>query len=213
MKYVNEYTMGTAATVATTGLAYYLSPTATLTFTSIAGLATLSLAAVVGSYAAFLGAKAAYSYFLGDETATSEAKKDDKPAPRRSPRLNPELAKKQQEEEAKKNAPSMLKNGVTAVSNAASNVTTGISTRLSNAVGAVKNWWKGEEAAKPAAKEEAAKPAAKKEAAKPAAKKEAAKPVTHAYAAKKQAAKKGAVVEMAINNRPKRNVAPIVRFK
>ncbi|MGE3318708.1 MAG: hypothetical protein AB7I18_05375 [Candidatus Berkiella sp.] len=208
MKYVNEYTMGTAATVATTGLAYYFSPTATLTFTSIAGLATLSLAAVAGTYAAFLGAKAAYNYFKGD-TAKVEGSIKDKNGNRRSARL----AQKQQKEEVKnENTPSMLKNGVTAVSNTASNVTTAVSTRISNAVGAVKNWWKGEEAAKPAAKEEAAKPAAKEEAAKPAAKeaaKPAAKPVTPAFAAKKQAAKAPAV-EMAIHNRPKRNVKPAV---
>ena len=73
--YTNKYTVGGLATAALTAGAAYFSPVAALTVPHVAGLGLLSLTAVAGSYALYLGAKAAYNYVF--DIKTEEAPKAD----------------------------------------------------------------------------------------------------------------------------------------
>jgi|GEM_PF-4735943 len=221
MKYVNEYTLGATAFVATTAAFAYFSPAAVLTVPHVAGLALLAAAAVAGSYAAYLGVKATYSYFTADAKVQSKVE----PIAKRT-----RAGKKKAEETAKNDTvvntvKAKAANGVAAVKDAAassasalkdtaSSVSTGISSRFNSAVQYVKSFFGTEEVAKEVAKEvatEVAKEVAKEvateaveEAAKPAkqvAEKAPAKAVTPTFAAKKAAAKKVAHVAA---NRPVR---------
>ncbi len=225
MKYVNEYTIGTAATVAGTALQAYLTPAA-LTVKLVAGFGLLSLASVAISYTAFLGAKAAYNYFKGEkavakttETVASRTRSKTKQAEEKKTegivnKARTSAAKAV--EAAKTSAAKAVEAAKTSAANAvetAKETTSSIFTTIGNGLNSAWNTVKGVFVSSEAAKPEAAKPEAKKvaeEAVEVVAEKAAAKaPITPTFAAKKAAAKKAAPVAAIVAKRPQRNVARV----